>query len=260
MPLASVNGIELYYETHGEGPALVLAHGGGGSHLSWWQQVPMLSQTYQVITFDHRSFGYSSDLPDGPGPTAFVEDLTGLLDYLGVHKAAVAGQSMGGWTVCGFAAAHPERTSVLILCDTTAGVETPEIDRTRARLHERSKGNLAQILTSAYALSFPERQPALCFLYQQISALNHQVSPQLIPILMEMQNNTGPIVEHTIPTLLLVGEEDVLTPPPAMQSITSKIPHARFVTVPQAGHSVYFEQPEDFNHIVAEFLRENGPS
>ncbi len=260
MPFARVNGIELYYETHGEGPALVLAHGGGGSHLSWWQQVPMLSQTYQVITFDHRSFGYSSDLPDGPGPTAFVEDLTGLLDYLGVHKAAVAGQSMGGWTVCGFAAAHPERTSALILCDTTAGVETPEIDRTRARLRERSKGNLAQILTSAYALSFPERQPALCFLYQQISALNHQVSPQLIPILMEMQNNTGPIVEYAIPTLLLVGEEDVLTPPPAMQSIISKIPHAHFVTVAQAGHSVYFEQPEDFNRIVAEFLRENGPS
>ena len=260
MPFASVNGIELYYETHGEGPALVLAHGGGGSHLSWWQQVPLLSHHYLVITFDHRSFGYSSDLPDGPGPTAFVEDLTGLLDYLGVHKAAVAGQSMGGWTVCGFAAAHPERTSALILCDTTAGVETPEIDRTRARLRQRFKGNLAQILTSAYALSFPERQPALCFLYQQISALNHQVSPQLIPILMEMQNNTGPIVEYAIPTLLLVGEEDVLTPPPAMQSIISKIPHAHFVTVAQAGHSVYFEQPEDFNRIVAEFLRENGPS
>ena len=123
---------------------------------------------------------------------------------------------MGGWTVCGFAAAHPERTSALILCDTTAGVATPEIDRTRVSLRERSKGNLAQILTSAYAEAFPERQPALCFLYQQISALNPQVSPQLVPILMEMQNKTGPIEEHAIPTLLLVGEEDVLTPPSAM--------------------------------------------
>ena len=90
MPFANINGIELYYETHGKGPALVLAHGGGGSHLSWWQQVPMLSQHYRVITLDHRSFGYSRDLPDGPGPPAFVEDLTGLLDHLDVHKAAVA--------------------------------------------------------------------------------------------------------------------------------------------------------------------------
>ena len=171
MPFASVNGIELYYETHGTGPALVLAHGGGGSHLSWWQQVPVLSKTYQVVTFDHRSFGYSRDVANGPGPRAFVEDLTGLLDHLGIQSAALVGQSMGGWTVCGFAAACPERTSALILCDTTAGIETPEIHQTRASLRERAQGNLAQLLTSAYALSFPEREPALCFLYKQISAL-----------------------------------------------------------------------------------------
>ena len=256
MPFASINGIELYYETHGEGPALVLAHGGGGSHLSWWQQVPVLSKTYQVVTFDHRSFGYSRDLPDGPGPHAFVDDITGLLDHLNIQKAALAGQSMGGWTVCGFAAAHPERTSALILCDTTAGIETPEINQTRADLRERAKGNLAQILTSAYAPSFPEREPTLCFLYQQISALNQHISPDLVPILMGMQSNVTPIVEHRIPTLLVVGEEDVLAPPPAMQSITTQIPQARCVTVPKAGHSAYFEQPAVFNRLVDEFLQE----
>src|SRR5688572_13565664 len=126
MPFVPINDIDLYYETHGSGPALVFAHGGGGSHLSWWQQVPVFAQHYTVITFDHRSFGQSRDLPDGPGPTAFVQDLTALLDHLQIAKAAVAGQSMGGWTVCGFAAAHPERTSALILCDTTGGIETPE--------------------------------------------------------------------------------------------------------------------------------------
>ena len=61
MPFAKINGVDLYYETHGNGPALVLAHGGGGSHLSWWQQVPELSKMYNVITFDHRSFGQSLD-------------------------------------------------------------------------------------------------------------------------------------------------------------------------------------------------------
>ena len=68
MPLAHINGIELYYEVHGEGPALVLAHGGGGNHLSWWQQVPALAKHYRCITFDHRGFGSSRDLDDGPGP------------------------------------------------------------------------------------------------------------------------------------------------------------------------------------------------
>ena len=107
MPFASINGIELYYEVHGQGPALVFAHGGGGSHLSWWQQVPAFSDSFSVITFDHRSFGLSRDVPDGPGPEAFVQDLVALLDHLEVEKAVLAGQSMGGWTVGCFAAAHP---------------------------------------------------------------------------------------------------------------------------------------------------------
>ena len=75
MALAKINGIELYYEVHGEGPALVLAHGAGGNHLSWWQQVPVLAQSYRCVTFDHRGFGLSREQPGGPGARAFVEDL-----------------------------------------------------------------------------------------------------------------------------------------------------------------------------------------
>jgi 3-oxoadipate enol-lactonase len=256
MPLTKINGIDLYYEVHGEGPALVLAHGGGGSHLSWWQQVPEFSKRYKVITFDHRSFGNSPDAPNGPGPHAFVQDLTALLDYLGVQKAAVAGQSMGGWTVCGFAAAHPERTSALILCDTTGGVASSEAAKSHANIQERGKGNLTEILKSAYSRHFPARHPALCFLYQQISALNTRVTPNLAPILFGVKHDIRPIIEKEIPTLLLVGEEDVLTPPEAMASIAAQIPQARFVTVPQAGHSVYFERADEFNRIVGGFLRE----
>jgi 3-oxoadipate enol-lactonase len=256
MPLVNINGIDLYYEVHGEGPALVLAHGGGGSHLSWWQQVPEFSKRYKVITFDHRSFGNSPDAPNGPGPQAFVQDLTALLDHLGVQKAAVAGQSMGGWTVCGFAAAHPERTSALILCDTTGGVQTPEIAKSHATIRERGQGSLSEILKNAYARSYPERQPEMCFLYQQISALNTRVTPNLAPILFGVKHDIRPIVEKKIPTLLLVGEEDVLTPPEAMASIAVQIPQAKFVKVPGAGHSAYFECADEFNRIVAEFLRE----
>ena len=258
MPFAKINGTELYYEVHGDGPALVLAHGGGGSHLSWWQQVPEFSQRYKVITFDHRSFGQSLDAPNGPGPNAFVQDLTALLDHLGVQKAAVAGQSMGGWTVCGFACAHPERTSALILCDTTGGVQTEAVAKAHANTQERARGSLAEILKSAYSRSYPERQPAMCFLYQQISALNTRVTPNLAPLLFGLKHDIRPVVEKKIPTLLLVGEEDVLTPPEAMASIAAQIPHARFVKVPQAGHSVYFERAEEFNRIVGGFLGEQG--
>lgn len=257
MPFAQINGIALYYEVHGSGPALVLAHGGGGNHLSWWQQVPELSQSYQVITFDHRSFGQSRDLPDGPGPRAFVQDVAALLDHLGIEKAALAGQSMGGWTVCGFATAHPERTSALILCDTTGGVESPEVTKAQAEIQERSSGNLTQILAHAYSRTFPQHHPTLSFLYQQISTLNQHVAPNLVPLLFGLKHDVRPLVEHRIPTLLLVGEEDVLTPPQAMASVAAQIPHARFVQVPQAGHSVYFERAVEFNKLVGDFLREH---
>ena len=84
MPKARVNGIDFYYETDGEGPAIVFAHGRGGNHMSWWQQVPVFSKNYRCITFDHRGWGTSTDEPGGPGHGAFVEDLKQLLDYLEV--------------------------------------------------------------------------------------------------------------------------------------------------------------------------------
>ncbi len=250
MPLARINGIELYYEVHGEGPALVLAHGGGGSHLSWWQNVPVLARRFRCVTFDHRGFGSSRDVADGPGPNAFVEDLRQLLDHLGIQRAALTGQSMGGWTVFGFAAAYPDRVSALTLCDTHGGMDDPEVIRELAKLRDLTKGSLANVLTHAYAADFPTRDPVRHFLYQQMSGLNTHVPANLIPELLKLKTRFQPIVDWRIPTLLVVGEEDALVPPSVMEAMARRIPQARFVRVPGAGHSVYFEKPDDFNRGV----------
>ena len=103
MPKAPINGIELYYESHGDGPAVVFAHGRGGNHMSWWQQVPVISRNYRCITFDHRGWGQSSAPLDSIGPTAFVEDLKQLLDYLQVPQTFLVSQSMGGLACLNFA-------------------------------------------------------------------------------------------------------------------------------------------------------------
>src|SRR5271156_2946347 len=118
MPFAPVNGVELYYESYGDGPPLVFAHGAGGNHLSWWQQLPVFASRFRCVTFDHRGFGFSRDVPDSPGPRAFGDDLRGLLDHLGIDRANLVSQSMGGWTNAAFAVAHPERVRTLALCDT----------------------------------------------------------------------------------------------------------------------------------------------
>lgn len=258
MPSTKINGIDLYYEVHGTGPALLFAHGGGGNHLSWWQQVPELSRDFRCVTFDHRGFGASRDHADGPGPRAFVEDLRQLLDHLGIAKAALVGQSMGGWTVLGFAAAYPDRVSALVLCDTSAGLDDPEVVREQAAaLRDAPRGGLAQVLTRAYAADFPAKDPVRCFLYQQISGLNQDVPANLISTLFGVKHRADALIEHRVPTMLIVGEEDALAPPKIMELMARGIPQARFIQVPGAGHSVYFERPAEFNRLLLGFLREN---
>ena len=159
----------------------------------------------------------------------------------------------------GFATAYPDRVSALVLCDTTAGMDDPDVIRAQAALRESSKGGLAQILTRAYAANFPQRDPVRCFLYQQISGLNFHVPANLLSKLMSMKHRVDNVVEKRVPTMLLVGEEDALTPASIMELMARRIPPGRFVKVPNAGHSVYFEQPEEYNRILLGFLRESVP-
>ena len=114
MPKAPVNGIELYYESHGSGPAIVFAHGRGGNHISWWQQVARFSGEYRCITFDHRGWGQSIAEYGSPLRENFAADLVALLDYLGVEETFLVAQSMGGFCCLEFALAYPERTLGLV--------------------------------------------------------------------------------------------------------------------------------------------------
>jgi 3-oxoadipate enol-lactonase len=251
MPQAKINGIDLYYETHGQGPATVFAHGGAGSHLSWWQQVPALSGKYQCVTFDHRGFGFSREAEDGPGAGSFVEDVRALLDHLGIEKAALVGQSMGGWTVLGFAATYPNRTRALVLCDTTAGMDDPEVIAEQKLIAGRAAGGL---IPKAVAPDFPQRQPVLHFLYSEISQMNN-LPPKLLAGLFGLRFSPDPLVEHRIPTLLVWGDQDALIPHTTMKSMKLRIPHARTALIHGAGHSVYFEKGPEFNSILLEFMQ-----
>ena len=122
----AVSGDEkIYYESTGSGDAVVLSHGAGGSHAIWMHQVPVLAEHYRVITWDQRGWGKSTDVEGlGGDPNAAVEDLRLLLDHLGVDKAHVIGQSMGGWAVAGFTLRYPDRTRSLTLANTYGGLAT----------------------------------------------------------------------------------------------------------------------------------------
>jgi pimeloyl-ACP methyl ester carboxylesterase len=136
-------------------------------------------------------------------------------------------------------------------------MDDPEVTREQARLRESSKGaSLANILARAYAAHFPERDPQRHFLYQQISGLNHHVPVNLLKALMGAKQNADPIVRKGIPTMLIVGEEDALVAPAIMELMSKRITNSRFVSIRGAGHSAYFEEPEVFNRVLGDFLRE----
>ena len=134
MSSAKINGIDLHYQCYGEGDAIVFAHGAGGNLLSWWQQIPFFSQRYRCVTFDHRGFGHSLDVPEGPGAAKFVDDLRGLLDHLGIESAHLVAQSMGGRTMLGFAVRYPSRVRSLVMADTVGGMNVPEVAGRAAQL------------------------------------------------------------------------------------------------------------------------------
>ncbi len=250
MPTVQVNGIGLYYEVHGTGPAVVFAHGAGGNHLSWWQQVPVFSQKFQCITFDHRGFGQSPDEPGGPGSRAFVDDLRKLLDHLKVDRASLVAQSMGGRTCLGFTLANPDRVQALVMADTTGGFSDTQIAQMRADMEKQLAGDHSP---RTYARSFAQEHPKGTFLYEQIRALNPPRHDTPSP---------GPTTEQIrairTPTLLIVGEHDVITPPAMIEAFQKYLPNARIRRVAGSGHSVYFEKADEFNGIVLEFLADVG--
>ena len=247
LETVSLGDFDLYYEVHGEGPSVDFAHGAGGTHLSWWQQIPVMSEHFQCVTFDHRGFGYSRDVGDRPGSEAFIDDLRALLDHLGIDRVGLIGQSMGGRTVLGFASAYPERVSALILCDTTGGYTDPTIERL---LSQQS------IERSPFAPSFIERHPERAFLYREIQRLTLERDIEATRMQIEATpTEITSIIEHEIPTLFIVGEEDTLVAPAVLEAMHDKIPHSEFAVVPEAGHSVYYERPDMFNRLAMEFLK-----
>jgi 3-oxoadipate enol-lactonase len=256
MPFAKFNGIDMYYEEHGDGPSLVFVHGGGGNHLSWWQQVPVFVHRFRCVTFDHRGFGFSREIGDRPAPNTFVEDLRGLLDHLGIQRTALVAQSSGGCSSLGFASLYPERVAALALCDTWAAIDDPQV---MAEWHQRftALGGLAGVLKQVYAPDYPEREPAGAFLYREISALNLNIPEDLAPVVMGLRYSVEPININRIPTLILVGEQDAITTPKLMERLAERIPHSRFVSISGAGHSVYFERPDEFNRALDGFLMDH---
>jgi len=254
MPFAPVNDIRLYYESHGRGPAIIFAHGAGGNHLSWWQQVPAFSRCYTCVTFDHRAFGLSQDLPAGPGRQQFGPDVLALADHLGIDRFFFVAQSMGGRTAAGLIRRAPERLRGVVFAGSTGG-SVDDTTRALQRTHAATFPPGTTLLTRALWPRFVEEQPQLAFLYRQINLLNPKRPPDFLAVQPGYRGSfSGYLAESGVPLLFLVGEHDAITPSHIVERAAALVPGARLQVLGSAGHSAYFEVPAAFNNAVLSFV------
>ncbi len=243
----------LHYERVGIGPAIVFLHGLGGNHLSWWQQVPYFMRWYECITLDQRSFGMSPD-PDGLFNQAHASDLARLLDHLKIERVVLVGQSMGGWTIVGYALEHPERVAAMVMADTPGGIFTPEMKFPRGSTPVRSDTPKIGSLPT-YATDFFVRHRELAFLYDSLLILGARPPADATTRLGATRYDLEQAHKRlTMPILCLAGQDDALIPAAMVETLARWLPNGRFASVPHCGHSIYFEHAAVFNQLVRDFL------
>ena len=260
------DGFRLYYEVHGPavgspgaGTPVLLAHGAGGNSMSWWQQVPALADRYTVITFDHRGFGRSPDIENGPGRIAFGADVLALLDHLQVPRVHFVGHSMGGRTAYALYGRDPDRIASFTYSGTNGGCVDDRYRALRQRLED--DGTLAgSLLARALAPEFPAEQPMMHFLYRRIRSINPPRSPDFLRPTGRLANFRGSaatrLAESGRPILWVVGERDRVVHPELIAISHDLTPGSRFHVIPGSGHSGYFERPAEWNATVRSFLDE----
>jgi len=256
MAVLTIKNNDFYYEVHGTGEPVVFAHGLGGNHASWYKQVAVLSKAYQVITFDHRGFGNSTD-KENIGRSGFVSDLLALLDHLNINKAALVGQSMGGGTMITFANQYPERVAGLVIADSLhALVESDDVESVMESAREAT-ANLSQ-LERVLGKTYYDENPEAAFLYQQLNSFNNIDRRNLVGQYASEKISPEQLAAIDAPIMFLAGQDDILFPIEAIRKVQEQVTGSFIVEFDSCGHSAFFEKPIEFNDSLLIFLQMAG--
>ncbi|MBK9128714.1 MAG: alpha/beta fold hydrolase [Phycisphaerales bacterium] len=260
---ATVSGIRLSYEVFGQGSPLLFIHGFPLSGAMWHEVAGSLPGGWRGIVPDLRGHGQSEATPQVT-IGQFADDLAGLLDAMSERApAVVCGLSMGGIIAMEFYRRYTDRVRALVLCDTRANAETPEgIARrehmAQTALREGTARVVDIMIANLFAPSFPaERRSQWRALMSATPAVGVAAAaralagrPDSIPTLPEIR----------VPTLVICGEEDAISPPEMMRAMHALIPDSRFVLISGAGHVPPVEQPNAFAAALGTFLASLPPT
>ena len=250
MPYINQGASRLYYEKQGDGPPIVLLHGVGGNHASWFHQMVAWREKATVIAVDARGFGNSSDVEE-LGRSGFVDDLECVLDALSLARVAIVAQSMGGGAAAAFTVRSPERVGALVLADTLVGLDLPDDIAARMKALAKTTDGLTQ-LQRVLGPTFLNAQPVQSYLYTALASFNDTN----VKTLRGVQQSVSPTAlgASNVPVLFVAGAEDVLFPPEEIHAVQKLTAGSDYLEIAAAGHSAYFEQPAIFNRDVYDWL------
>ena len=249
MPTLDRDRVKIHYEVHGDGPPLILTHGYSSTSAMWREQIDPLSKHHKLILWDMRGHG-RSDYPDDPlaySEALTVADIAALLDAVGAKRAIVGGLSLGGYMSLAFYRAHPERVRALLIIDTGPGFKKDDAreawNRRALDTGERlEREGLNMLKSGSRERSTVQHRDARGLALAARGMLT-QRDARVIELLPEIK----------VPSLIVVGADD--TPfLAASDYMAAKIPGARKVVIPQAGHAVNIDQPQAFIEAVEPFL------
>jgi pimeloyl-ACP methyl ester carboxylesterase len=257
----------LYYEVAGSGPAIVFAHGLGGNHMSWWQQVPHFRDRHTCVTFSHRGFAPSTAPAGGPDPKEYTGDLAALIGHLKLDNVRLVAQSMGGWSSLDYAIENPAKVRALVLASTAGTIaREPGLFKTPDQMSEWSKKAAATMadlrarnIHVAGGARLAAEQPAAHYLYQAIDNLSAGLDKEFVRAKLGAGLTRSPNDLRTlnVPTLWLTGAEDIVYPPFLSDALAALMPNAEVRQIAASGHSMYFERPAEFNALIDAFLARN---
>jgi pimeloyl-ACP methyl ester carboxylesterase len=263
---ARVNGVELYYEIHGQGDWLVLAHEFSGGYKSWQPQVDVLSRRVRLLIYNNRGYPPSTVPEDEAAYSQeqSIEDLRQLMNHVGVERPVLGGFSMGGSIALNFGLAYPDRIRALIL----AGTGTGSIDKAQNardfgpiadRFLAEGPGKVGEdYLRGPTRIQLLHKNPTMWKkLFTEFSELSpigmaHTLRGVQLkrPTMYELEAGLRTL---RVPTLVLVGEEDAPALEPS-RFLARTIPNATLTVLPKTGHTLQLEEPEAFNAAVLEFV------
>jgi pimeloyl-ACP methyl ester carboxylesterase len=254
-----VGDTEIAFDDIGSGIAVVFLHAFPLNRTMWEPQVGALVAESRCITKDVRGFG---DSPHAPpySMDRYADDVAGVLDALQIEQAVVVGLSMGGYAAFALWRRHRHRIRGLVLADTRSGADTPEGVARRRQMIEivRTQGSTAianlQIAGLMGATTREKRPDIYDAVHRMIAQAPVEGIAGALEAMLSRPDSTASLGSINVPTLIVVGEEDTLTPVSESRALNDAIAGSRLEILTQAGHLSSLERPAAFNTVVTEFL------